>query len=94
VGGGQGSDHHHVVIPTTGSERRSDVNAYTTIYVQAHIDELHAEAASERLARNARTSAANRNRLADAVKSVWSLLNAPIERPMTMPTLSDYPFRS
>jgi hypothetical protein len=70
------------------------VNAYTTIYVQAHIDELRAEAASERLARNARTTTADRNRLADAVKSVWSFLNAPIERPMTMPTLSDYPFRS
>jgi hypothetical protein len=94
VGSAKGADHHHVVIPTTGSERRSDVNAYTTIYVQAHIDEMHAEAASERLARNARTTAADRNRLADAVKSVWSFLNAPIERPMTMPALSDYPFRS
>jgi hypothetical protein len=94
VGGGQATIDHHVVIPTTGSERRSDVNAYATLYVQAHIDQMHAEAAAERLARDASTSIARWDRLADAVKSVWSFLNAPVDRPMTLPTVADYPFRS
>jgi hypothetical protein len=81
------------VISITRSERRSDV--YTnTFYVQARIDQILAEAAAERLARHASTSVAGRDRLADAVKSVWSFLNAPVDRPMTLPTVADYPFRS
>jgi hypothetical protein len=93
VGAGRAGVDDLVVIPTTGSERRSDVFS-NSFYVQAHIDEMLTQAAAERLARDARTSVARRNRLADAVKSVWSFLNDPVERPMTIPTVSDYPFRS
>ena len=66
----------------------------TSLYVKAQVDEMLARGANERLARSARTSADGRNRLTDAVKGVWSLLGGHSDRPMTLPTLTDYPFRS
>ena len=69
------------------------MNTYSTLLVSARQDALLAEAAAERLARLARTPVDRPNRLADAVKSLWSLLSGPAERPMTIPTLTNYPYR-
>ena len=66
----------------------------TSLYVKAQVDEMLARGANERLARSARTSVDGRNRLTDAVKGAWSLLGGHADRPMTMPKLTDYPFRS
>ncbi len=66
----------------------------TSLYVAARQNEMLAQAAAERLARSATKPVVQRNRLADAVKSAWSLLSGPAERPNTLPRLSDYPFRS
>ena len=64
-----------------------------SIVVSAHIDELLAESKSERLARSARSTSRHENRFASAVKAVWSNFTGPAARPMTLPELSDYPFR-
>jgi hypothetical protein len=64
------------------------------LLVLAHQDALLVEAAAERLARTARESNPARNRLADAVKGVRSFFSVPAEQPDTVPTLTDYPFRS
>ena len=70
------------------------MNTFSNLLVSARQDALLAEAAAERLARASRTPDSDRpNRLADAVKSVWSLLSGPAERPMTLPTLTNYPYR-
>jgi hypothetical protein len=68
------------------------VNAITTVIVQAHIDELLAESAAERLARSAKPSSPRSNRFAGFLQSVWSTLGAPVDRPVT-PTLINYPYR-
>jgi hypothetical protein len=60
--------------------------------VTAHIDELHAAAAAERLARSARP-ASGPNRIATAVAGLWSILGGA-ERSQPLPKLTDYPFRS
>jgi hypothetical protein len=65
-----------------------------SLHVPAHQNELLAEAAAERLARTARTPADRQNRLVDAVKSGWSLITGPADRPVGLPPLSDYPYRS
>ena len=59
--------------------------------VAAHIDELHAAAAAERLARAARP-VNSQNRIAGALTSFWSILGGA-EKPQS-PKLTDYPFRS
>jgi hypothetical protein len=82
-----------VVIPTKGSERRSDVNAATSIVVAAHIDALLADAAAERLARSAKDQSDRPNRIASSVKSVWSSLFGPANEPGSLPLLADYPYR-
>ena len=64
----------------------------TSLLVSAHQDELLAQAAADRLARTSRVQkVASPNRVASAVKSVWSTLSGPAERPTT-PTLVNYPF--
>ena len=63
------------------------------VIVAAHIDELHAAAAAERLARSARPATTNQNRIASAVTSLWSILGGA-EKSETLPKLTDYPFRS
>ena len=61
------------------------------VIVAAHIDELHAAAAAERLARSARP--ASPNRVASALTSFWSILGGA-EKSQPLPILTDYPFRS
>ncbi len=61
------------------------------LLVQALINEKLAAAAAERLVPRTSTTSL-KDRLDGAVKSVWSLLSGPAERPVT-PTLINYPFR-
>ena len=61
------------------------------LIVQALIDEKLAAASAERLVAKPSTSHVVA-RLDGAVKSLWSLLSGPAERPYT-PTLVNYPFR-
>jgi len=50
--------------------------------------------ANERLARTARpTARKSESKLGAALKNVWSLLSGPAERPMSLPTLTNYPYR-
>jgi hypothetical protein len=65
----------------------------TSIVVAAHIDALLADAAAERLARSAKAQSHRPNRVAAAVKSVWSTLVGPVDQPGSMPLLADYPYR-
>jgi hypothetical protein len=70
------------------------VNTFAAyLLVSARQDALLAEATAERLARHSTKPADRPNRLTDAAKSLWSLLSGPAERPATIPTLTNYPFR-
>ena len=69
------------------------MNSITSMVVAAHIDALLAEAANERLARSARLASHRPNRIARAVKSVWSFLNGPADEAGTLPQLANYPYR-
>ena len=69
------------------------MNTISTLLVSAHQDALLAEATAERLARSTKPQASRPNAVAATVKSLWSLLSGPAERPMTLPTLTNYPFR-
>ena len=62
------------------------------LYVAAHQNEMLNLAANERLAR---PQATNRSRasIGSALKNVWSFLSGPAERPMNIPTLTNYPYR-
>lgn len=62
------------------------------LYVAAILDEKRASAAAERLASKASTPSHLAVRLDAALKSAWSLLSGPAERPST-PTLVNYPYR-
>jgi hypothetical protein len=87
------------------------MNSLSHLYVAAHIDEMLNQSANERLARTS-ASIAPMTRVSSswlvsatngALKSVWSILTGPAERPMfatgsgqpsvILPTLSDYPYR-
>ena len=61
--------------------------------VSARIDELLAQSRAERLARSAQSTSRHENRITSAFKAVWSNFTGPVARPMTLPELSDYPFR-
>lgn len=61
------------------------------LFVQALIDEKLAAASAERLVAKRSTSNVTA-RIDGAVKTVWSLLSGPADRPST-PTLTNYPFR-
>jgi hypothetical protein len=63
------------------------------VIAAAHINELHAAAAAERLARSARPASNGHNRIAGAVAGLWSILGGA-EKTQPMPNLTDYPFRS
>jgi hypothetical protein len=65
----------------------------TSIVVAAHIDDLLADAAAERLAKNGKDSS-RVNRFASALNSVWSILNGPADRSAGLPKLDEYPYRS
>ena len=58
------------------------------IYVAAHQSEMRTQAANERLARTLRTRSAKRA----TVKRGWSLLGGAAE-PLTLPNLTNYPYR-
>ena len=68
------------------------MNRNSHLYVAAHLDEMRRQAAQERLAAQARPSN-QKSRLASAAHSVWSLFSGPAERPLTLPTLTGYPYR-
>lgn len=68
------------------------MNSLSTLYVAAHLDEMLNSAASERLAPS--TPSHRLDRLTSAVKGAWSLLTGPAERPMQLPSLTNYPYRS
>jgi hypothetical protein len=57
-------------------------------YVAAHQSEMRAQAANERLARTLRTRSAKRA----TSKRVWSFLGGAAE-PLTLPNLTNYPYR-
>jgi hypothetical protein len=79
------------MVPSNGiGKERSDVNSLSHLYVAAHLDEMLALAANERLAPK---RAARKVSLGAAAKSAWSLLSGPAERPMNLPVLTNYPFR-
>lgn len=67
------------------------MNSLSHLYVAAHLDEMLNQAAAARLV--ASTSSERKARLTGAIKSVWSLLSGPAERPMTLPALTNYPYR-
>jgi hypothetical protein len=62
------------------------------LYVAARQDEMRKDAANERLARRLQTSQRTFS-LGSALKSVWSLLSGPAERPLALPNLTNYPYR-
>ena len=64
----------------------------TSIVVAAHIDDLLAESAAQRLAKSAKDSS-RVNPFASALNSVWSILRGP-DHSAGLPKLTDYPFRS
>ena len=64
-----------------------------TIIVAAKIDALHADAAAERLARSGKPKSRKPNRIALALQSVWSTVSGPADRPLELPSLSNYPYR-
>ena len=62
------------------------------IVAQAKINELHAEAAAQRLAKKSRSARGeSRGRLAIALSNVRSFLS--LEGPSGLPNLTDYPYR-
>ena len=68
------------------------MNWLSHLYVASHLDEMRMFAAAERLA-PARPESHRFDNLAAAVKSAWSLLSGPAERPMQLPTLTNDPYR-
>ena len=68
------------------------MNAIASYLVADHINTLLAESAANRQAKLAkRTDRANP--LASALRTVRSLLATPADKPIALPTLSDYPYR-
>jgi hypothetical protein len=92
VGGRRVQRDDLVVIPTDGiGKERSDVNSLNHLYVAAHLDEMRKSAANERLARS--LPVGRQSRVGAALKSFWSLLSGPVDRPVAVPNLTNYPFR-
>jgi hypothetical protein len=85
------------VIPTNGIPERRDqnVNAFTFSHmlVADHINTLLAESAANRQAKLARRSDRT-NPFVSAIKAVRSLLATPADKPLALPPLNDYPYRS
>ena len=69
------------------------MNSLSHLYVAAHLDEMLNLAANERLAAPKAQGPSAPARINAAAKSVWSLLSGPAERPMQLPTLTNYPYR-
>jgi hypothetical protein len=65
------------------------------IYVASHINDLQAEAAANRMAKQAKRSGSrSASRIGAALTSVRSILTSPAEGPTLLPKLTDYPYRS
>jgi hypothetical protein len=69
------------------------VNALASYLVADHINTLLAESAANRQAKLAKR-ADRANPLVSAVNAVRSLLTVPTDRPLALPKLTDYPYRS
>ena len=69
------------------------MNAIASYLVADHINTLLAESAANRQAKLAKR-ADRANPLASVLRTVRSLLAAPADKPVALPTLSDYPYRS
>jgi hypothetical protein len=70
------------------------VQSPAMIIVNQHIEELQAEAAANRLANQAKSTRGESAQVAAALSSLRSLLGRPVETPLALPRLSDYPYRS
>ena len=71
------------------------MNSPALIYVKSHQDALLAEAAANRLAKQAKRSGSrSAGRIGAALSSVRSILTSTAEGPSPLPKLSDYPYRS
>jgi hypothetical protein len=60
--------------------------------VAARQAEMRKAAANERLARTQRAAAPAFD-LGAALRNAWSFLTGPADRPMSTPTLTNYPYR-
>ena len=69
------------------------MNALATYLVTDHIDTLLAESASNRQAKLARR-ADRANPLTSVLQTVRSLLTAAANKPLSLPKLTNYPYRS
>jgi hypothetical protein len=69
------------------------VNALASYLVADHINTLLAESAANRQAKLARRSD-RATPLVSVVRTVRSLLAAPADKSLGLPTLTDYPYRS
>jgi hypothetical protein len=70
------------------------MNAVLAHYlVSDHIDSLLAESAAHRIAKLARRDD-RANPLVSVLRAIRSLLAGPADKPLTLPTLTDYPYRS
>ena len=69
------------------------MNALAAYLVNDHINSLLAESAANRQAKLARR-ADRANPLASVLRTVRSLLATPTDKPLALPKLADYPYRS
>ena len=69
------------------------MNALAAYLVNDHINSLLAESAANRQAQLARRTD-RANPLESVVRTVRSLLAAPADKPLALPSLTDYPYRS
>lgn len=69
------------------------MNALASYLVEDHINTLLAESAANRQAQLARRTD-RANPLESVTKALRSLLAAPADKPLTLPALADYPYRS
>ena len=64
------------------------------ILANAKINELHAEAAAQRLAKKNREARGNsRGAISAAVTNLRSFFSGPVENSLGLPKLTDYPYR-
>jgi len=70
------------------------VTTLNLVLVSARQNELLAQAAAERLARTVARGTPRPNPLMTIAKSVRSLLAGAVDRPLAVPELTEYPFRS
>ena len=69
------------------------MNALASYLVEDHINTLLAESAANRQAQLARRSDRT-NPFASVTKAVRSILATPADKPLALPSISDYPYRS